>query len=251
MSNGKYCTDGDERMNTKNLNALFDRYIERFNSAKFVDFDENYKWAVCKQFRDNWDINASNFADMLNNAMGTGKRKKGLWNLTNSGWQRPFPGLLKFAKHEPETVRNMFSELYAVGDLTFRIDHFIRDSKPLVEKYGERADNQTVAAVMAYLSCWKPDEYFFYKAKEARRFATYTEFDGKIKNWPDFSSRDYFRMCNELIDAMRQREDLLRVNATRFEKERRKENRSLWPDESLHILAYDMIYCTFADQYNK
>lgn len=236
-------------MNKENLEALFDKYIAKFDVLTNSYYDETYKWAACKQFQDNWDINAPNFSNMLKRAMGT-LGGGGIGNLADASVQS-FSGLVKFAEQEPETVREMFSALFSEGDLKTRIDRFLQDSKPLEQKYGGWRYKQSLSAVMNYLACWKPDEYFFYKRKEANKFAERVEFDGKIERWPKFSPRVYRRMCNELIEAMRQREDLLRVNATRFEKELNGKNRKLWPDESLHILAYDVIYCTFADRYNK
>lgn len=231
-------------MNKKKLDDVFDWYI-----AKFDAFNENYKWAACQQFRDNWDINATNFANMLNLALGRHPGGGGLGNLVESGRHRAFSGLLIFAENEPETVRAMFASLFSEGDLRERIERFMQDSHPLVEKYGEKdgykSYKQDIAAVMDYLACWKPDEYFFYKYTEANKFAKEVAFDGKIEQWPKFSPRVYYRMCNELIEAMRQREDLLRVNATRFTKDSRK----LWPDRSLHILAHDVIFCSCEERY--
>lgn len=246
-SNGKYCTDGDKRMNMKNLNALFDRYI-----AKFDTFNENYKWAACQQFQDNWYAYEPDFTKKLVNAMGTHPGGGGLGNLTDASVY-PFRGMVEFSKQEPDTVQEMFSALFADGDLKSRIDSFMQSSDLLNQKYGDGGwlYAQSPRSVMAYLACWKPDEYFFYKDKEARKFAEEVEFGDSWGRGTNFKPEVYHRMCNELIEVMRQREDLLRVNATRFEKESRGEKRRLWPDSSLHILAHDVIFCSFAEMYNK
>jgi len=227
-------------MNKKNLDAMFDRYI-----AKFDSFNENYKWAACQQFQDNWYANEPDFAKKLNNALG------GLGNLTASRYDLPLPGLLLFAKQEPETVQNMFSALFTDGDLKMRIDGFRQAGYSLAKKYGNRQYVQSVAAVMDYLACWRPDEYFFYKYSEAREFADIVEFEDDWGQGANFKPEIYHRMCVELIEEMQQREDLLQVNAARFEKERMGKNRRLWPDKSLHILAHDVIFCSCAKMYNK
>lgn len=154
---------------------------------------------------------------------------------------------MKFAEREPETVRRMFSALFSEGDLKARIDCFLQDSKPLEQKYGGWRYKQSLSAVMSYLACWRPDEHFFYKYTEACEFAQIVEFEDGWGWGASFRPDVYYRMCNELIEAMWQCDELMCVNATRFEKD----NRKLWPDTALHILAYDMIYCSCADRYKS
>lgn len=230
-------------MDEKKLSILFDRYITRFDTLTNSYYDENYKWAACQQFQDEWKPDKPGFADVLTKSLG------GLKNITDSRNARPRRGMEIFAEQEPETVRNMFLALFSDGDLEKRIDRFIGDSEPLVKKYGSWVNKQTPSAVMAYLSCWRPDEYFFFKPREAWEFAKFVGFEYDWGTASSFKPDVYCQMCNQLIAVMKQCDELMRINETRFE-EPKKAGRKLWPDKAQHILAYDMIYCSFSVKYN-
>ena len=46
--------------------------------------EENYKWIAAKHFRENWDIDAENFADMLEESFRLSS------NLLNGGMYYPY-----------------------------------------------------------------------------------------------------------------------------------------------------------------
>ena len=147
-------------MDEKKLSILFSRYIAKFDVLTNSYYDESYKWVACQQFKDCWEPNRSDFADMLKKALG------GLGNITDAGKMRPRKGVELFAEQEPDIVRDMFLALFADGDLKTRVDRFIGSSEALVRKYGNWSNEQTPSAVMAYLACWKPDEYFFFSREK-------------------------------------------------------------------------------------
>ena len=227
-------------MDEKKLSILFSRYIAKFDVLTNSYYDESYKWVACQQFKDCWEPNRSDFADMLKKALG------GIGNITDAGKMRPRKGVELFAEQEPDIVRDMFLALFADGDLKTRVDRFIGSSEALVRKYGNWSNEQTPSAVMAYLACWKPDEYFFFKPREAWKFARFVGFEDDWGAASSFKPGIYCRMCNQLIEAMRQCDELMQTNKSRFVKDGRK----LWPDEALHILAYDLIFCSFSPKYN-
>ena len=220
--------------------GLFRWYVDRFD---VLNRDEMYKWEACQQFQDCWKPDEPDFAGMLKKALGR------LSNITDAGTS-PRRGIELFAEQEPETVREMFLALFSEGDLETRINRFIRDSESLRERLGYQSYyryKQSPRSVMAYLACWKPDEHFFYKWEEAHKFAQKIGFEYEWGLGSSFKPDIYYRRCNQLIGAMRQCDELMAVNETRFSQNSQK----LWPDKAFHILAYDVIFCTCSEMYNS
>lgn len=81
--------------------------------------DEKYKWEAVKHFQDNWDVNAPDFADMLERSLA--KTDNLLASMNN------FPARMigGFAKTAPEEVRSMFIALFDESrDYYERVDEF-------------------------------------------------------------------------------------------------------------------------------
>ena len=190
---------------------LFRWYIEKFDILTDSHNNETYKWAACQQFKNCWNPDRDDFSEMLKEALGS------LGNVTDATVS-PRRSIVEIAKHEPETVREMFLALFSDGELSSRINRFIRDSEPLVTKYwqGQWRYKQTQSSVMAYLACWRPDEHFFYKPTEAKKFAKKVGFSKKWGAGASFKPETYYLMCYQLIDAMRQCDELMQTNERRF-----------------------------------
>lgn len=56
-------------MNRKNLSQILSNYIDSFELINNETNAEYYKWEAVKHFRDNWDIDAPDFADMFKEAV--------------------------------------------------------------------------------------------------------------------------------------------------------------------------------------
>ena len=54
-----------DRLQLKNI---LTQYKKDFASTQWEN--EKYKWEAVKCFQDNWDVNAPDFAEMLNRALG-------------------------------------------------------------------------------------------------------------------------------------------------------------------------------------
>ena len=77
----------------------------------------------------------------------------------------------EFAEKEPETVRQMFKNLFDENkDLYDRIVSFKVQSKQLVNKYWDpgKSDFQTENTITTYLWLRYPDKYYIYKFEEAK-----------------------------------------------------------------------------------
>lgn len=226
-------------MNTARLELLFKNYIDKFDYISFGEHDETYKWEIVQSFQDEFDLEAADFPEMLNS----------LWkkseNLIDNSRQLPFWALVEYSRHEPETVRGLFAALYEDdgGDLEIRqnkIDDFIDATEKLRAKY--RPDSWRYVndqrSVMSYLFLNDPDHNYLYKATQAKEFADCVEFYDDWGSGASFKLPIYYRMCDDLVEAMKENEGLLAVNGKRFADT----GRVLYPDTSLHILCFDMIY---------
>ena len=78
-------------------------YKQNFVSKQWGD--EKYKWEAVKWFQDNWDVNASDFAEMLTRSLDK------TFNLLASNNNFPKGMIVGFAKAAPEEVRAMFIAL--------------------------------------------------------------------------------------------------------------------------------------------
>ena len=96
--------------------------------------DEKYKWEALKWFQDNWNINATDFADMLNRSFSQ------TYNLLASMNNFPAKMITGFAETAPEDVRSMYIDLFDESkDIYERINTFKLQSDLLLEKYGKGA----------------------------------------------------------------------------------------------------------------
>ena len=225
-------------MNTKQLKKLFHNYISHFDEISFGKNDETYKWEIVQKFQDQFNLSAPDFPSMLRNLWSASE------NLIDNSTQLPFFALVDYSQHEPETVRQLFTDLYTDdgGNLTVRqekIENFISKTEELRLKY--KPDSWRYVndqrSVMSYLFLHDPDHNYLYKSTQAHEFADCVEFYDDIGYGSDFKLQVYYRMCDELVREMRSCDELLTVHKTRFDGKRK-----LYPDDQLHILCFDMIY---------
>ena len=225
-------------MNHKNLQTIFQKYIENFEYINNKEHDENYKWEIANLFQ-SFDINAENFAEML------AEMWKLSANLVDSSQQLPFYALVDFARKEPETVREMFRKLFADEHIDLltkqtRIQEFINSSEILRKKYypDSRLYVNNQRSVMQYLFLRYPESNYGYKASQAKSFADCIEFYDDWGPMTDFQLDVYYRMCDQLVEEIKNNEALIETHRSRYENTTRK----LHPDTNLHILALDIIY---------
>ena len=229
-------------MNKSNLQSIFNKYIENFEMLNNEKNDETYKWAIAQEFQ-NFDVDAEDFAEML------AYMWKASDNLIDSAQQLPFYALVDYARREPETVREMFRKLFANEHLDNTskqavIDEFIATSEELRKKYYPDShlymNNQR--SVMMLLFLRYPNSNYGYKASQAKSFADCIEFYEDWGPMTDFRLDVFSRMCEQLIEEIKNNKALMETHLSRFENTDRK----LHPDENLHILTLDIIYSSQA-----
>lgn len=229
-------------MNKKNLQQIFTNYISKFESISSPSIDESYKkWELVQLFQDTFDLEAEDFPSMLDSIWDESS------NLIDNKKQQPFYGIICCARKEPETIRAMFRALYVAddGDLTVRqskISAFLASADTLRQKYFP--DNWRYAndqrSVMTYLFLHDPDHNYMYKYTQATEFAACVEFLDDWGSGASFKLDVYYRMCDELVEAIKANPLLMATNASRFESP----VNPMYSDDELHILAFDIIYCS-------
>lgn len=81
-----------------------------------------------------------------------------------------------------------------------------------------------------------PDFNYVYKSSEAQTMAKYVDFGLSIGSGSSFSLPNYYRLCDEIVEALREHDSLLQTHFSRLTPEH-------YNDQSLHLLAFDLMYC--------
>ena len=235
-------------MNINNLKEIINSYIAKFDLINGTEHREVYKWETAYVFKGLMDTALqSDTADFAGNLM---KVKNCTANLMDS-YTQPFYGLCKLAQHEPETVRQLFMQLYAEdnGDLRERqtkISAFIKESNKLAEKYypGTYLYRNDYHSGTAYLFFYDPDNQYMFKQSHAKQFADVIGFP---ESWGSGTNPDltvYYRMCDQVLDLLKQSPELMETDRSRFTDQIKSRRGECHRDTNKHILLFDIIYCT-------
>lgn len=237
-------------MNDNHLQQIFANYISNFETLNNSEHAEYYKWQVAKNFRGEMDeaLTASDedFSKKLYEV------RKHTENLIDN-YTQPFYGLVKFAEKEPDTVRNMFKELFSddsgsIAKKQAKVDAFLQKSHELKDKYypGSYLYRDTFNSVTGYLFLYDPDNNYIYKATNARNLADCAEFYDDWGAGMSVKLDVYYKMCNRLVEKIKDSKELMEVDAKRFSGDFGVNPETLHPDPEKHILACDLIYCCSA-----
>lgn len=163
------------------VKALREYVIEDALSKYTDDFSSNwkreeYKWKALKTFRDNWDIDAPDFAGMLSKALGQHK------NLLDTSHAFPKSALIEFAQANPQLARDMFRNLYNEDlPLEERIANFIKTAEKEFNLGEGKNHYQSTNAISVYLWFRYPEKYYIYKWGEYNTVAQKIGFDNAPK----------------------------------------------------------------------
>lgn len=183
---------GDSNMNEINYEKL-DKIIVNYKlnfSERFLS--EIYKWEYVKKFQDNWNIDADDFLNMLINSISANQ-------ILDSNNYYPFRMIIKFTQIEPETVRNMFRNLFNEElDLYQRIMNFVNKSQELIDKYFPNLQHyQDPHAISVYLTYRYPDKYYIYLPSIVQEACKYLEVNIKDKD-KFISFINYLDICKKI-----------------------------------------------------
>lgn len=121
-----------------------------------------------------------------------------------------------------------------------RIYAFIQKSEELKAKYAPGSWRYTndQRSVMAYLFFHDPEHNYLYKSTQAHEFADCVDFLDDWGSGSHFKLDVYYRMCDELVAAIKEFPALIQTHMSRYEAAKEK----LYEDPAYHLLAFDMIY---------
>lgn len=225
-------------MNLDRLEKLINIYIDKFNVINNQEHNENMKWKAVYHFKKNFDIDAPNFYEMFKYAMSESSI------VINNGTVQPVNGILKLISHEEETMRKLFAMLYEddEGDLEKRQDRielFVEETNKLLEKYerGKWKYKQDFRSVLSYLTFYKPEENYFYKSSQCQPFFRYLECGEELGYGQFFKLSRYYQMCDEVRETLSNHKELMETHSMRWKLVGN-------PEDDLHILTFDLIYCS-------
>ena len=228
-------------MNTDNLHELINRYEDNIDMIYDNDHDELFKWKAMKVWRDEWfkpDNAFGSFADRFSAA------KKEFSLFIDNSRMHPSTGVIKLWEKEPETVESLFrkvlfaetnNDISAVQD---NMDRFLDEYEILRCKYfpGNWSYKQDRHSASVFLAMNNPNLNYVFKASEAQTMAKYLDFGFSIGSGTSFSLPNYYRLCEEIIEALKEHKTLLEIHFSRLTPEH-------YYDQSLHLLAFDLMYC--------
>ena len=234
-------------MNDIHMQQIFKHYIDNFEILNGPKHYEYYKWQIVKNFRPAMDIALQNENDDF--PVRLQEVEKITKNLIDN-YTQPFLGLVLFAEQEPDTVKNMFKNLFAnsAGTMEERqnaVSTFLRMCHELLDKYfpGSYLYKNDMHSVTTYLFLYDPDHNYIFKSSHALIFADCIEF------YDDWGSGDsvkldvYYRMCDQIAAAIKNSPEMLKTDASRFENGWGVDPQTFAPDIEKHILVFDLIYC--------
>lgn len=211
--------------------SKFDDVLAQYK-ADFIGVvwgNERYKWEAVKHFQDNWDINATDFADMLERALAK------TYNLLASVNNFPKGVIVGSAKMAPEDVRAMFMGLFDEGrDYWERISEFKTRAAELRKKTGQDGQHyQTENAITTYLWLRYPDKYYIYKFGEVQKTANKLGSDYQFKKgrYAD-NIRNHLALYDEICEALKQDAELRSLLNSQLTPE-------CYPDSELRTLTFD------------
>jgi len=211
------------------LKDVLEDYKKDFATKQWPD--EKYKWEAVKWFQDNWDVNASDFADMLIRSLAKTN------NLLASANNFPAAMIQNFAKAAPEEVRGMFIDLFDEGKEVFeRIESFKVKSASLLEEYGNGAKQhfQNENSISTYLWLRYPDKYYIYKFSEIEKIVSKLKSDYSFRRGAYADNiRNFLKLYNEICSELKQDEELMNLLKSQLTE-------SCYPDPELRTLTIDV-----------
>ncbi len=118
------------------------------------------------------------------------------------------------------------------------MDRFLEEYEALRIRHFPRhfSYKQDRHSASVFLAVNEPEKHFVFRSSDAHKLARYTEFGLQIGSGGSFSLPNYYLLCEEIVKALKEHDSLLEKHFSYF-------NDKLYRDESLHLLALDIMYC--------
>ena len=236
MADHAVALQGTDRVRA-GIRKVISHYKQHFTEA---DHNERYKWEAIGWYKKHWDINASDFAAMLEVAFSKTA------NLLASGMYYPYRMIVAYAQTDPEEVRRIFKQLHNEElPLAQRYSAFRESCQRYIDKRKRNDPGrekalqhyQDLRAVMVYLTFEYPEKYYLFKS---RMYTTFRDRVGFVEEKPKQKSivwkvESYSRLCEIVLDEVKQDAELQAMSKARL-------NEDCYQDEALHLLAMDIVF---------
>lgn len=236
MADHAVALQGTDRVRA-GIRKIISHYKQHFTEA---DQGERYKWEAIGWYKKHWDINASDFAAMLEVAFSKTA------NLLASGMYYPYRMIVAYAQADPEEVRRIFKQLHNEElPLAQRYSAFRESCQRYIDKRKQNDPGrekalqhyQDLRAVMVYLTFEYPEKYYLFKS---RMYTTFRDRVGFVEEKPKQKSivwkvESYSRLCEIVLDEVKQDAELQAMSKARL-------NEDCYQDEALHLLAMDIVF---------
>lgn len=191
---------------------------------------EKWKWEAVKWFQDHWDMEAEDFAEMLEASLS----KTSILLAANNNYPRQM--IISFAQAAPEEVRDMFRQLFdEKQDVIDRIVSFKEKSVTLLDRYGGGAKNhyQTENAISVYLWLRHPDKYYIYKYGEIKAAIQKLGGDARfVKGRYEENLRNFYRIYDEVCAKLSSDDEMKHLLQSQLTD-------TCYPDSALKTLTFD------------
>ncbi|MBQ8161528.1 MAG: hypothetical protein IJ083_12400 [Clostridia bacterium] len=228
-------------MKTENLHAVIDRYEERMDELYGPEHNELFKWRAMATWRRVWAQpvgDVDNFAERFRAAI----RDFSLF--TDGSRMHPSAGVIRMWEKDPERVEHLFLDVLlapsqgSVEKVQEHFDTFLAEYEALRQKHFPKSwpYKQDPHAASVFLSMHEPDVNFVFKSSSARLMARYLDFGLDLGTGNCIRLQNYYQMCDIIVDALREHDTLLKNHFACLDD-------AHYRDESLHLLAFDLMYC--------
>ena len=228
-------------MNYENLHELINRYESNIPLIYDGEGQELFKWKAMYTWRQEWfkpENSFDNFADRFSAA------KKEFSLFIDNSHMHPSSGVIKLWEKEPDTVEHLFRDvLFAdageeVTSVQDHMDAFLEQYEALRQRHypANWSFKQDRHSASVFLAMNDPDFNYVYKSSEALVTAKYIDFGFNIGSGVSFRLDHYYQMCDEIVAALKEHETLLAKHFSRLKD-------GYYVDNSLHLLAFDLMYC--------
>ncbi len=227
-------------MNYDNLHELINRYETNLDMLYNEENDELFKWRALYTWQAEWYKPKETFTSFAERYIAA---KKDFGLFIDNSRIHPSSGVIKLWEKEPDTIESLFcnilfGEYSSISDIHDNMEEFLYEYERLRQKYFPSSWSYKIDrhSASVFLAMNEPDVNYVYKSTEALRMADYTEFGLEIGYGQSFRLLNYYKLCDEIVEALKEHQSLLDQHFSRLTD-------GYYTDHSLHLLTFDLMYC--------
>lgn len=195
-------------LNDKELNIVNYLFREYWLQIHLEDYNEAYKWKAVNTFRETWDINSTDFTNMLKQALGD------THNLLENYHYYPRQMINKLSQTFPEKTKmafaNLFEESRNIDKRMQEFKDFANEHVHALETQNNIQHYQDERAISVYLTLRYPEKYYFYKSTMVDNFFRIVNIQSPKEKIEKL--RFYWDFCDALKNKLLQEPGFSNIN---------------------------------------